>query len=280
MQNDSILPDMEGKPVGTILKETRESGGWTLDDAVRVTRIGKAYLSALEEGRYDRLPSDAYIKGFLRVYAAYLKLPEDEIVLAYEKLLSDKTPSPDNVEPQVDKKHIRTKSTRTPVKRIYPVLIFIALVAVAAYWIAVPSGKNSNGKNSVTVPVNTDIPVTSAPAVNKAENATITQEHEKSNEAEKNADVSDSAPTLPKGLVLKIKVIKDGWLDVTIDDAVTQHYELKSGDLIEWKGEKEFTLDVGNAGGVEAELNGKALKSFGKAGESAHVVLDAGGIQD
>jgi cytoskeleton protein RodZ len=290
MQNDTIPPDMEGKPVGTILKEVRESGGLTLDDAVRITRIGKSYLRALEEGRYDRLPNEAYIKGFLRVYAAYLKLPEDEIVLAYEKCLSDKCPSTDDVALKTEKKQIRNNSFGIPFKRIYPVFFFIALIAVSAYLITVPAdkdvdvkvSKNSNGKNSSTVPGNADIPAVSSPAVIQADNKAPAHEDEeaKMNGPAKDTKNVDNLQPVTKGLVLKIKVVEDGWLDVTIDDAVTQHYELKSGDLIEWKGDRGFMLDVGNAGGVEAELNGKTLKPFGKIGESAHVVLDASGVKD
>jgi len=58
---------------------------------------------------------------------------------------------------------------------------------------------------------------------------------------------------------------------------ITQHYDLKAGDLIEWKGEKGFAIDLENAGGVEAELNGKMLAPFGKKGVPAHVELGAEG---
>jgi hypothetical protein len=74
-----------------------------------------------------------------------------------------------------------------------------------------------------------------------------------------------------------LKVNQDCWLHITIDETVSQQYELKAGDLIEWKGERVFALDMGNAGGVEAELNGKPLKPFGAQGKTAHVVLKGEG---
>jgi hypothetical protein len=58
---------------------------------------------------------------------------------------------------------------------------------------------------------------------------------------------------------------------------ISQQYDLKAGDLIEWKADKVITLEVGNAGGIEAEFNGKPLKPFGQPGKSAHVVLKADG---
>jgi hypothetical protein len=67
---------------------------------------------------------------------------------------------------------------------------------------------------------------------------------------------------------------------MTIDGTISQQYDLKSGDLIEWKGEQVFTLDLGNAGGVEAEFNGKSLPPFGEVGRPAHVVLKAEGTAE
>ncbi len=289
MDNESVKPDIGRKSVGTVLREARESAGLTLDDAVRVTRIGKAYLVALEGDRYDPLPNEAYIKGFLRVYAAYLKLPEEEIIVAYETHLADKTPCPDNIEPVSDGKQLRKKSSGIAFKRIVPVFVLMILVAAASAYLLnvrsrndvnVPVSENQNGKNSGTVPGNIIIPEVPAPAPKEAGNPDSAQDED----AKQNGAVIDAgggnAPILPTGLVLKIKVIEDGWLDVTIDAAVTQHYELKSGDLIEWKGERGFALDISNAGGVQAELNGKTLRPFGKRGESAHVVLNAGDVRD
>jgi hypothetical protein len=81
-----------------------------------------------------------------------------------------------------------------------------------------------------------------------------------------------------QGIVLKLKVVQDSSLQMTIDGSVSQQYDLKAGDLIEWKGEKTFSLDLGNAAGVEGELNGVSLKSFGEAGKPAHLVIRANGV--
>ena len=91
--------------------------------------------------------------------------------------------------------------------------------------------------------------------------------------------VTPAEPTpQPGGIVLKLKVNQDCWLNITIDDTVSQQYDLKAGDLIEWKGEKVFALDLGNPGGVEAEFNGKPLKPLGERGKPVHVMLKAAGV--
>lgn len=80
------------------------------------------------------------------------------------------------------------------------------------------------------------------------------------------------------GVILKLKVNQDSWVNIDIDGRLSQPYDLKAGDLIEWKAEKVITLDIGNAGGVEAELNGKPLAPLGPPGRNIHVVLHPEGV--
>jgi hypothetical protein len=54
---------------------------------------------------------------------------------------------------------------------------------------------------------------------------------------------------------------------------------LTVGDAIEWKAEKNIALELSNAGGVEVEINGKALKPLGPVGKPVSIVLDANGVQ-
>jgi cytoskeleton protein RodZ len=274
--NPLMTVDEQDKSVGLILRETRESRGLTLEDVAKVTRIGKSYLSNLEEEKFDKLPSGAYIKGFLRVYSAYLGLPEQEIIALYEKkvfannleiidLLSGTKPTQEE------------KFAAGTGKRRWFALSGFIIVAVAALYLIqdMPGRKSSRKVETVSIPVIPN-PQTVAPPQKQAappytdpENLNLADEAKETN---KQPGINDGS-TLSKGVVLKIKVIEDGWLDIAIDDTITQHYELKSGDVIEWKGENVFTLDVSNAGGIEAVFNGKQLKPFGGIGEPAHISL-------
>jgi cytoskeleton protein RodZ len=276
---DSRVSDKKGKPVGAILKEARETRGLSLDDASRVTRIGKGYLQALEDGMYYRLPDVVYAKGFLRAYSTYLKLPENEIVQLYEKDTADSDAGPDNQERVTESGGDKKRRVLPAGRSLYVMAAFIAVAAVASYLLSVfPFVKTSNESRTVVTPpkANTgehDLPPEQAAGVAEK----VPEPETKSQSVEEPAEeVPVTIPAASKGLVLKIKVIEDGWLDITIDETMTQHYDLKAGDLIEWKGEKSFTLDIGNSGGLEAELNGKPLKAFGEKGETTHVVLKTG----
>ena len=65
---------------GSLLRQEREARGVSLEAVAEATKIGKNYLLALEEDRYQDLPAAAYLPGFIRAYATYLGLPDDELV--------------------------------------------------------------------------------------------------------------------------------------------------------------------------------------------------------
>jgi cytoskeletal protein RodZ len=60
--------------IGGSLREARLKRNLTPADVQKAIRIRDRYLQALEEERWELLPGDAYIKGFLRTYADYLGL--------------------------------------------------------------------------------------------------------------------------------------------------------------------------------------------------------------
>lgn len=60
--------------IGASLREARERRGLSSSDVQKAIRIRDRYLTALEEERWELLPGDAYVKGFLRTYADFLGL--------------------------------------------------------------------------------------------------------------------------------------------------------------------------------------------------------------
>jgi hypothetical protein len=60
--------------IGTSLREARMRFGVDLLEAEQATKIRSKYLRALEDERFEILPAQTYVKGFLRSYAEYLGL--------------------------------------------------------------------------------------------------------------------------------------------------------------------------------------------------------------
>ncbi len=72
------------RTVGQLLRQTRESYGSDLARVAAALRIRSAYLEAIEEGKYDRLPGPVYALGFVRAYAIHLGLDGDEAVRRFK----------------------------------------------------------------------------------------------------------------------------------------------------------------------------------------------------
>lgn len=74
-------PDPAGlRSAGDVLRQQREALGLALGDVAAALRIKPAYLTAIEEGRPERLPGRAYAIGFMRAYADHLGLDSTEIL--------------------------------------------------------------------------------------------------------------------------------------------------------------------------------------------------------
>jgi cytoskeletal protein RodZ len=258
--------------IGTKLRETREAQGIRIEEAANVTRIGKNYLIAMEDEAFDRLPSPAYVKGFLRVYAGFLGLSGDEIVALYEKSLPQPQPL-HSLENEEEAPPSRRKiSIPSPLYWSIPLLLLLALSS----WLYSTGDRGRDAQNRAAD--SKSEPRAASPSFPARSSAAMGGDGVRlPADGVTGGPSSNPAPLRPAGIILKLKVNRDCWLNITIDDSVTQQYDLKTGDLIEWKGERVFALDLGNAAGVEAELNGRPLPPFGGEGKSVHVVLNDDG---
>jgi transcriptional regulator with XRE-family HTH domain len=72
--------------IGERLEEARKRKGISIREAVEATKIRGDYLQKFESNQYDiRLP-EVYVRGFLRSYSNFLKLPADKIIADYNAL--------------------------------------------------------------------------------------------------------------------------------------------------------------------------------------------------
>lgn len=74
-------------------------------------------------------------------------------------------------------------------------------------------------------------------------------------------------------LVLDLEATELSWVVIQIDGGSPQEALLRPGEKGQWKGQDQFILTLGNAGGVKAELNGKPQKPFGPSGKVARDIV-------
>jgi cytoskeletal protein RodZ len=82
-----------------------------------------------------------------------------------------------------------------------------------------------------------------------------------------------SPPETGEHLVLDLEATELSWIVIQIDGGSPQEALLRPGEKAKWKGQDQFILTLGNAGGVKAELNGKPQKPFGPSGKVARDIV-------
>ena len=90
--------------------------------------------------------------------------------------------------------------------------------------------------------------------------------------------VFDSVPqhltqqVVPRALTLEVVAVETTWVEIVIDSKTRRSETLNPGEIRLLDADRDFTVTLGNAGGVELRLNGRRLPALGPRGA---VVRDA-----
>ena len=141
--------------LGASLEEARRRQGLDLEQVEKATYIGRRYLRALQEERFELLPADAYAKGFLRAYAEFLGLDAERYLDELSTRLAERA-----LEPALAAQPLRLRRRRAPLAwlRRWPVLVgvvFAAVLGVLAW--------QYGGSGSSSRPVSPPTPLRSLP---------------------------------------------------------------------------------------------------------------------
>jgi cytoskeleton protein RodZ len=135
--------------IGGSLREARLKRDLTPADVQKAIRIRDRYLQALEEERWELLPGDAYVKGFLRTYADYLGLDGNLYVEEYNSRFA----RPDEQPLLVPERFARTSGPFAGVGFLRPlvaVAVIVAIVAGLAAWQLSSSSGSKRGSPPTT----------------------------------------------------------------------------------------------------------------------------------
>ena len=119
--------------IGGSLREARLKRNLTPADVQKAIRIRDRYLQALEEERWELLPGDAYVKGFLRTYADYLGLDGSLYVDEYNNRFAHPEEQPLIVPERFARRRNRLGGGGL-VRPLLAVGAIVAIVAAVAAW--------------------------------------------------------------------------------------------------------------------------------------------------
>lgn len=230
--------------LGCFLKKQREEKGYSLEAAQEETKIQIKYLRALEEENFSILPGEVFARGFLRSYADFLGISSQEVMEKYYQLQpeEEKIAITEGEEIVTKEENIFKQSNDVLKMNIkWPIIIATVGGLLIFVWL-ISSFLNSAPTKPQEQPVKeqtVQVPKASAPQV---------------------------AP-LPAPVYIKTIIKKSCWLRVSIDGKIVFEGVLAPETVKEWKGQKEVTLKLGNAGGVKVKYNNKDLGNLGAEGQ-------------
>lgn len=250
-----MAPAASPADVARTLRRARKRRGVSLSDATEATRIDARYLEALEnDAPIEDFPAPAYARFFLKEYAQFLSLDDRQLLAAFEEA----HPLPENDLPDLGAKLTPIDRRPWPFTRVLVTALSVIALMTIAVVSFVSAGNRSPAPASLAEP-----PATSPDATSSPGPAGISPvANERAGERE--------PPSGFEGITAAISITERSWIQATVDDRVRPGRTLEVGDRLRVKAERRLALVLGNAGGVELRINGKAVRTGGQ-GEVVHL---------
>jgi cytoskeletal protein RodZ len=266
--------------LGSHLRSLREAKQASLEDMARSTRVGIRHLEALEEERLADLPSPVFVRGFIRAYCGFLREDPQTALDRYQTLAGAQAAAAAASTPP------RARTTWA----LSSVAVGLALLAIlgASLLVLNLAMRRTGGTSVAATKIGSDEwaapvsspppPVTPAPPPGPAVTppakpappaAAVPEPVRHGSAPAPNpapSPVAKAEPSIAGPQRLLIRAVEPSWIRVQTDDGRVVEELLPAGASREWSTQRRFVVTIGNAGGVEVTLNGKALPALGAKG--------------
>ncbi|MDD4908659.1 MAG: helix-turn-helix domain-containing protein [Candidatus Omnitrophica bacterium] len=240
-----------GQSCGERLRKARLEKGVSLEEAHKKTKIHLKILEAMEQDSTISM-NPVYLRGFLRIYCQFLGLDPQEFIKDIKKTPQDYLPK---AKEAVIKSSLKLSLPRPDLKIIKNVAIVLAAAALIVF--SVRSCRNWN--------------LTRKAAKDKK---TSVQEVVKPPAKAQSAKAASSEPRL------NIHARENSWLKIKVDGKTVFEGILKKGQSGNWRGKDKIELNIGNAGGIDLDVNGKTISPLGKKSRSVrHAIVTKEGFE-
>jgi cytoskeleton protein RodZ len=302
---------------GDKLKREREMRRITLDEISESTKIPRRYLESLERENFESLPGGVFNKGFVKAYARFLGLDEEQAVADYVAVAKEEPTPEDQFPLEIHEKPDRELNPRK--SQLPLIAAVVALVGVLGGYAAWRSKVRPTENSEITVASasQSDAVKTGASTPEKTADTTASEANSADPKSGRIAkaraldfkqtpvaatpvkqvarveapativagSTPDPARTRPaqtkKNFFVVIKAKEDAWISVVADGRRVSHGTLRANKQRFVRADKEIIITTGNAGGLEMSFNGKPLGAIGSESEARTLMFTpAGQVQE
>ncbi|MGD0364872.1 MAG: RodZ domain-containing protein [Bryobacteraceae bacterium] len=291
--------------VGETLRRERLRKELGLAQISRETKISARLLEAIEKDRFDLLPGGVFAKSFVRQYARFLGLDEEELAAEVETVLNPagQLPSFANTPPEPAFKVPRVvewEGTGRSNSSVLPALALVVAVmlvcsAVYAWWqrsrrpvpVTSPMASLRNSQKPAAHPARSaepspanPTPVTPAVAQNPETAPRTDVSAEASAPAQQDPAATAPAETPNPAATLHVSLTTDAddWLRVSTDGKVVMSDVLHPNQVKEFAAVDALRIRIGDAVSLQMTVNGKAAGPLGPKGQVRNVEVTRDGV--
>lgn len=274
--------------------------GVTLDEIAAATKIGTRSLKALEDENFSILPGGIFNKGFVRSYARFLGMNEDQAVADYQAAAKDQPISVKAIATQsaiakankLAAQQARESQNSAGMLRAAGLLV-LAIAIAAGGWFAFRHGyfkamklpslhrqmkmqAQAEKTQSPATTSTTQPPV--APAAKQGQGTPAAQPE--ANPAPAPAVIASTTQPAAEagGFTVSIKASEASWLSVMADGKRAFQRIMNANEEQSVTAKTKVRIVIGNPGGTELSLNGHPLTLTGSLTHPRTVVVDATGV--
>ncbi|MGZ4811521.1 MAG: helix-turn-helix domain-containing protein [Terriglobales bacterium] len=292
---------------GDRLHRERELRGITLEEIAEATKIGTRSLRALEEQDFDKLPGGIFNRGFVRAYARYLGLDEDQAVADYQTAINEAAaagnlsrqepaaPPPTVGEPIAEAE--QREPLHLPLGAILTVILIVALLIAGWRYYAKygvpkvgpvraagqqhPPAPRSSGTRYAGDPVEpAKADMAQAAKAEAVQPVQATDLQASSAHAVQPLTATTASPSLNhREFVIRVKAKENTWLSVVADGKQVMSGELAADSEKSFPAQRSVVLKTGNAAGIELFHNDKLLPPLGENGQVKTVEFTPTGVR-
>ena len=244
--------------IGNVLKQKRLENNYSLEDIEKITKIRMKYIKALEDEEFDLLPGSVYVVAFIRNYAKFLGLDDNELIQRYKELYPDivtkqnaaKTGTENN---ENNKNKKVTKKTVKKSFRKSRYIFYLVPVIVLGFFIALALAYKISG-----------------PWFDAAKPPGVPQDNQQQEQPQPPSGTdTGQLQTVPnpdlvinneKMVELVLNVVDDRcWIKIEVDGEVKFTGIAHAGETKKFTGAEYIYIELGNAGVVEVQVDGEKL---------------------
>ena len=131
--DDAQQPSSLNEPTGHLLKRAREQKGLSVSAVADAQHLRPAVIQAIEDGKYEQIDSELFLKGYVRTYARQVDLDPDAVIATLDEELEplrQRKVQAEEANPLIDIERRRRRKRR--VAKLLLLLLAIAVIAFLA----------------------------------------------------------------------------------------------------------------------------------------------------